>query len=62
MATDHALAVEVDRALKLNLSGGRFEALAQLIGSHKDTRKFSQELMAKSPQEVLAMIEKWRQQ
>lgn len=59
--TTHSLAVEVDRALKLNLSNGRFEALAQLIGSHKDTIKFSQDLMIKTPQDVLAMIEIWRQ-
>ena len=58
----HILAAEVDRALKLDLSNAQFETLAALIKSHEDGRKFSKELMAKSPQEVLAMIEGWRQQ
>lgn len=58
--TPHTLAVEVDRVLKLRLNNGRFEVLAQMIAGHQDTRKFSQELMAKEPEEVLAMIERWR--
>lgn len=58
----HTLAAEVDRVLKLSLSGARFEALAAMIKSHEDGRKFSQELMVKEPKEVLAMIEDWRKQ
>ncbi len=60
MIIAHALAVEVDRALKLNLNNGRFDVLARMIDSHLDGRKFCQELTAKSPSEVLAMIEEWR--
>lgn len=58
----YPLAAEVDRSLKLNLSNGRFEVLAAMIGSHEDGRKFSNELMALTPQQVLTMIEDWRQQ
>ncbi len=52
----HQLALEVDRCLKLNLSNGQFEVLAELIATYEDSRKIANEFMAKSPNEVLALI------
>ena len=53
----HTLALEVDRTLKLNLSNGQFDILADLIDGYEDNKKFSKELMTKDRKDVLYILE-----
>jgi len=53
----HSLALEVDRALKLNLNNGRFETLASFIDGYQDSQKISQELMRSKPEIVLDILQ-----
>lgn len=55
----HHLALEVDRCLKLNLNNRQFEMLAEFIDSYENSRQIANELMVKSPEEVLAILNRF---
>ena len=54
----HALAVEIDRSMKLDLSNGQFEDLANFISKHEDSRKIMNELLQLTNAEVIVLIKK----
>lgn len=56
----HALALEVDRRLKLDLNNGRFEDLAIFLDGYQDSRKFTDELLASSREHVLSIVSQLR--
>ena len=56
----YILALEVDYNLKLNLSNGQFEELAVFLDGYEDGRKFANELLASSREDVLTMISRLR--
>lgn len=53
----YPLAMEVDRALNLNLNNGRFETLVTFIAGHADTHGIAKQLMQSSPKTVMSVIE-----
>lgn len=50
------LAVEVDRALQLNLSNGQFQLLVSYIDNHEDGHKISRDLMGGKPQATMMIL------
>lgn len=54
--TVHSMVIEIDRVLKLNLSNGRFEKLADMILKHEDSNNYAIELMTWTSIKVLVVI------
>lgn len=52
----YSITLEIDRTLKLDLSNGQFEILADIIDSYDDSRKFANQLMAGERNVVLQLI------
>lgn len=52
----YSLALEVDRALKLSLNNGQFDALATFIDGYEDNQKIADNIMRATPGDILTII------
>jgi len=52
----YSLALEVDRALQLDLSNGQFKLLVSYIDGYEDGYKISRELMAGKPRVTMMIL------